>query len=180
VRDGDSLAQLAIDERGGALRFAMRTHSSELLLRPLSFRMPATPVDPEGTPLTLAVRREAGVIVVTPRRPGEREMRALVGPHWLATLLLPVEARPGLGWEVFAYGWVVVLLTGVGWWVARAAPAAKLTLAFAAFAVVIGGLRTVPPLFRLSHTSAVGWVMACGALALGLLLGRVLVPSNDA
>ena len=51
---------------------------------------------------------------------------------------------------------------------------------FAAFAVVIGGLRTVPPLFRLSHTSAVGWVMACGALALGLLLGRVLVPSNDA
>jgi len=171
--------QFAVAERGGALRFAMRTHSSELLLRPISFRMPAAPVDPEGTPLTLAVRREAGAIVVAPRTPGEREARALIGPHWLATLLLPVEARPGLGWEVFAYGWVVVLLTGVGWWVAHSAPSARLTLAFVAFAVVIGGLRTVPPLFRLSHTSAVGWLMVCGAVALGLLLGRVLVRSAD-
>lgn len=180
VRDGDSLVQLVVHERGGALRFAMRTHSSELLLRPITFRMPVAPVDPEGTPLTLAVRREAGAIVVAPRTPGEHEVRAFIGPHWLATLLLPVEARPGLGWEVFAYGWVVVLLTGVGWWVAQTAPAAKLTLAFAAFAVVIGGLRTVPPLFRLSHTSAVGWLMACGALALGLLLGRVLAPPQTA
>jgi hypothetical protein len=180
VRDGDSIVQLAVYERRGALRFAMRTRSSELLLRPISFRMPAAPIDPVGTSLTLAVRREAGSIIVAPRAPGEPEVRAFIGPHWLATLLLPVEARPGLGWEVFAYGWVVLLLTGVGWWVAHSAPARKLTLAFAAFAVVLGGLRTVPPLFRLTHTSEVGWLLACGALALGLLLGRVLVPSTDA
>jgi hypothetical protein len=179
VRDGDSVVQFAVAERGGALRFAMRTHSSELLLRPISFRMPAAPVEPEGTSLTLAVRREAGAIVVAPRTPGGREVRALIGPHWLATLLLPVEARPGLGWEMFAYGWVVLLLTGVGWWLAHSAPDRRVTLAFAAFAVVIGGLRAVPPLFRLTHTSEVGWLMACGALALGLLLGRVLAPSTD-
>ena len=179
VRDGDSVVQLAVAERGGALRFAMRTRSSRLLLRPISLRMPRAAAQPEGTSLMLSVRREAGAIVVEPRMPGEREVRLNIGPHWLATLLLPVEVWAGPSWEAFAYLWVVGLLVPVGWWVAHSAPRAKLTLAFAAFAVVIGGLRTVPPLFRLSHTSSVGWLMACGALALGLLLGRVLVPSND-
>jgi hypothetical protein len=180
VRDADSLVQFTVAERGGALRFAMRTRSSTLLLRPISLRMPRAAAQPEGTPLTLAVRREGGAIVVGPRMPGEREVRANIGPHWLATLLLPAEVWTGPSWEVFAYLWVVGLLVLVGWWVAHSPPGMKLTLDFVVFAVVIGGLRTVPPLFRLSHTSAVGWLMACGALGLGLLLGRVLVPSTDA
>lgn len=179
VRDSDSLVQVAVAERGGALRFAMRTRSSRLLLRPISLRMPRATAQPEGTSLTLAVRREAGAIVVEPRMPGERQVRLHIGPHWLATLLLPAEVWAGPSWEAFAYLWVVGLLLPVGWWVAHSAPSSRLTLAFAAFAVVIGGLRAVPPLFRLSHTSAVGWLMACGALVLGLLLGRVLVPSAD-
>jgi hypothetical protein len=179
VRDGDSTIQLSVMERGGALHFAMRTHSSSLLLRPLTLRTLDRHADPAGTPLTLAVRRDAGTLVIAPRSPGVSEVRAFVGPHWLATLLLPVEAWPGPGWEAFAYLWVAALLLPVGWWVAQSAPASKLTLAFAAFAVVIGGLRIVPPLFGLSHTSAVGWVMACGALALGLLLGRGLAPSVE-
>jgi hypothetical protein len=180
VRDADSIVQFTVAERHGALRFAMRTHSSELLLRPITFRMPRVSAEPEGTALTLAVRRAGGVIIVPPRAPGDREVRAFIGPHWLATLMLPVEAWSGPSWEVFAYLWVTALLVGVGWWVAHAAPASRLTLAFAAFAVVIGGLRTVPPIFRLTHTSAVGWLMACGGLALGLLLGRVLAPRHTA
>jgi hypothetical protein len=179
VRDADSIVQFTVEERHGALRFAMRTHSSELRLRPITFRMPPLSPEPEGTQLTLAVRRESGMIIVPPRAPGVREMRAFIGPHWLATLLLPVEVWSGPSWEVFAYLWVGALLVGVGWWAAHAVPAARLALTMTAFAVVIGGLRAVPPLFRLTHTSEVGWLMACGALALGLLLGRVLAPSID-
>ena len=173
VRDGDSTLQFTVAEQRGALRFAMRTRSSALLLRPISFRMPATPVDPPGTPVTFSIRRDAGTIVAGSRTTGGDEVRAAIGPHWLATLLLPVEARPGLGWEVFAYLWVASLRLPVGWWAAQSAPASTLTLAFTAFAVVIGGLRTVPPAFHLSHTSAVGWAMACGSLLLGFVLGRV-------
>jgi hypothetical protein len=114
-----------------------------------------------------------GVGLVGPRAPGDGEVRAAIGPHWLATVLLPVEARPGLVWESFAYLWVASLLLPVGWWAAQSAPASTLTLAFTAFAVVIGGLRTVPPAFHLSHTSAVGWAMACGSLLLGFLLARM-------
>lgn len=180
VRDGDSTVQLTVKEQDGSVRFAMRTNSSRLLLRPIAFRAPAAAPMPAGTPLVLSVRRDAGIIVVPPRRAGESEVRAAIGPHWLATLLLPVEARAGLAWELFAYVWVTALLLAAGWWVAHAPDAAKLTLAFLAFAVVIGGLRTVPPVFHLSHTSAVGWLMACGGLASGLLLGRLLEPSSDA
>ena len=173
VRDGDSTVQLTVAVSGGALRVAMRTRSSGLLLRPISFRMPVIPIEPPGTPATLSIRREAGTIVVGPRAYGDAEVRAAIGPHWLATVLLPVEARPGPGWELFAYLWVTGLLLPVGWWAAQSTPASTLTLAFAAFAVVIGGHRTVPPAFHLSHTSAVGWAMACGSLLLGFLLGRV-------
>ncbi|HEX5820093.1 MAG TPA: VanZ family protein [Gemmatimonadales bacterium] len=179
VRDGDSTTQLSVVERRGALHFAMRTRSSALLLRPLALRTPDVPADPAGTPLTLSVRRDAGTIVVAPRTTGASEVRAFIGPHWLATLLLPVEAWTGPGWEVFAHLWVVALLLPAGWWVAQSAAASRLVLAFAAFAVVIGGVRIVPPLFALSHSSAVGWVMTCGALALGLLLGRRLAPSDE-
>jgi VanZ family protein len=180
VRDGDSLVQFSVAEAGGALRFAMRTHSSDLRLRPISFRMPPPPVVVTDAPVTLGFRRESGTIIVAPRTAGDAEVHAFIGPHWLATLLLPVEARPGAGWEVFAYGWVVALLLAVGWWVAQCSPGAMLTLAFAAFAIVIGGLRSVPPTFGLSHTSAVGWIMSCGALAIGLLLGRLAAsPSKS-
>lgn len=179
VRDGDSTIQLSVMERRGALHFAMRTRSSALLLRPLSLRTADVPAEPAGTPLTLGVRRDAGTIVVAPRMPGASEVRAFIGPHWLATLLLPVEARPGPGWEAFAYLWVMALLLPAGWWAAQSAPASTPTLAFVAFAVVIGGLRMVPPIFALSHTSALGWMMACGALAMGLLLGRLLVPTIE-
>jgi len=178
VRDGDSTLQMTIAEQDGAVRFAMRTHSSRLLLRPLVFRAPAAAPPSAGTRVVLGVRREAGAITVWPSREGERGSRAAIGPHWLATVLLPVDARPGLGWEIFAYLWVTALLLGAGWWLTLAPYGSRLTLAFASLAVVIGGLRTVPPLFHLSDTSAVGWLMACGALVLGLLLGRAFAPDD--
>jgi hypothetical protein len=179
VRDGDSTVQLTVKEAFGTVRFAMRTRSSLLRLRPIAFRAPAAPVEPAGTPLVLAVRRDGGAIVVPPRRAGEPELRAEIGPHWLAFLLLPFDARPGVAWELFAYLWVAALLLAAGWWVTQAPATSRLTLGFVAFAVVLGGLRSVAPVFHLSHPSALGWGVACGALAAGLLLGGLLAPDAD-
>lgn len=163
VRDAKGRVNAVVAQMGADARLSLRIRASDLLLRPIRFRDPGRfDVEP-GTAVGLDLRREGGWMLAG----GERTP---IGPHWLTTLLLPVDAEPGAAWEAFAYLWVAALLALSAWWAARA----RLGVAEWAAGLALAGaaLAAVPPLAGLAPTTAVGWALAAGAVALGGLAGR--------
>ncbi|HEX5633052.1 MAG TPA: VanZ family protein [Gemmatimonadales bacterium] len=170
VRDALGRVNAVAQRMGTDGRLSLRIRASQLLLRPIRFRAPGVFAVRAGAPIAFDVRREGGWMAIAAAHDGAPASRTGIGPHWLTTIMLPVDAEPGLAWELFAYLWVSALLALAANWAVQGALRRPAALAMAALAAV--ALAAVPPLFRLAPTSPAGWGMALGGVALGLLVGR--------